>query len=115
MAISTELLKGTLSTIILRLLENSERMYGYELTQYVKESTKGKILLKEGSLYPALHKLEADGLIVSEAVYIGKRMRKYYSLTPKGKVSTKKSVNELLDFLNIIEQLITTNPEYGTT
>ncbi len=106
----TELLKGTLGTIILRLLEDRGRMYGYEITQLVKELSGEKILVKEGSLYPALHKLEADGLVVAEEVFIGKRMRKYYSLTKPGKAATKESVSELLDFLKTILTLITPNP-----
>ena len=77
---NTELLKGTLGTIILKLLEERGRMYGYEIVQLVKEMSGEKILVKEGSLYPALHKLEADKLLVAEEVFIGKRVRKYYSL-----------------------------------
>ena len=60
MAINNELFKGTLQTIILNLLSENERMYGYEITQKVKFITQGELLLKEGALYPALHKLEAD-------------------------------------------------------
>jgi DNA-binding PadR family transcriptional regulator len=109
-----ELLKGTLSTIILRLLADKGRMYGYELAQCVKETSSGKVLIKEGSLYPALHKLEAEGFIVSEVVYIGKRVRKYYSLTPAGTSLASQAVNELIEFLNTIHHLITTEPRYGT-
>src|SRR6185312_13714497 len=98
----TELLKGTLSTIIMRLLEEKGRMYGYEITQLVKEMSAEKILLKEGSLYPALHKLEADGLIVAEEVYIGKRVRKYYTLSKPGKKVAREAVDELLSFMNTI-------------
>ncbi len=111
----TELLKGTLGTIILRLLEEKGRMYGYEITQLVKEASGETILIKEGSLYPALHKLEADGLIVSEEVFIGKRVRKYYSLTKPGKKATRASVDELLAFMQTIHNLITSelNPSHG--
>ncbi|MEO0332704.1 MAG: helix-turn-helix transcriptional regulator, partial [Bacteroidota bacterium] len=63
---STELLKGTLTTIILKLLADHGKMYGYEITQKVKEMTDEKILIKEGSLYPALHKLLRDGLVEVE-------------------------------------------------
>ena len=49
---SKELLKGTIDTIILNLLANNDKMYGYEISQRVKEQTDGKILLKDGSLYP---------------------------------------------------------------
>ncbi len=107
---STELLKGTLGAIILRLLSEKGRMYGYEITQLVKEMSNEKILVKEGSLYPALHKLEADGLVIAEEVYIGKRVRKYYSLTQPGKSAAKASVDELLDFLQTIHNLITAQP-----
>lgn len=106
----TELLKGTLGTIILRLLEEKGRMYGYEITQMVKEMSGEKILVKEGSLYPALHKLEADGLVTVEEVFIGKRVRKYYKLTRQGKLSTRISVDELLQFLDTIHNLITAKP-----
>ena len=106
----TELLKGTLGTIILRLLEEKGRMYGYEITQMVKEMSHEKILVKEGSLYPALHKLEADGLVVAEEVFIGKRVRKYYTLTTPGKKAAKASVDELLAFLQTIHNLITATP-----
>ena len=106
----SELLKGTLGTIILRLLDDRGRMYGYEITQLVKELSSDKILVKEGSLYPALHKLEAEGLVVAEEVFIGKRVRKYYTLTNPGKAATKDSVNELLDFLKTILNVITPQP-----
>ena len=41
--------------MVLKLLEENHKMYGYEISQKVKELTDGKILLKDGSLYPALH------------------------------------------------------------
>lgn len=56
---STELLKGTLQTIILKLLQDNGKMYGYEITQKVKDSSEQSIVLTEGALYPALHKMEA--------------------------------------------------------
>ncbi len=103
---NTELLKGTLSTIILRMLSEHSRLYGYEITQLVKDRSGDKILIKEGSLYPALHKLEADGLVTSEEVYIGKRVRRYYKLTEPGKKVTVLSIEELRGFLKTIEDLI---------
>ena len=86
MIYSSELIKGTLKTIILKLLKDNKRMYGYEITQTVKELTAGKIQLTEGALYPSLHALEADGLLTTETEYIGKRVRKYYSLSQQGKI-----------------------------
>jgi PadR family transcriptional regulator, regulatory protein PadR len=101
-----ELLKGTLGTIILQLLNNNDRLYGYEISQMVKARTDGELLVKEGSLYPALHKLEADGFISSEEEYIGKRVRKYYRLTKPGKKMALASVNELMAFMKTIQELL---------
>ena len=96
---SPELLKGTLQTIVLKVLKDHGRMYGYEITQRVKELSEGTILLTEGALYPALHKLEADGLLKTEVVNIGRRIRKYYTLTSPGKVQAKERVAEFVNFI----------------
>ncbi len=108
-----ELLKGTIGPIILRLLNEQGRMYGYEIVQRVKDLSDGRILIKEGSLYPALHKLEADGFVVAEEVFIGKRVRRYYKLTTPGKKAAKASVDELVSFLKTIYGLITAEPLSG--
>lgn len=105
-----ELLKGTLSTIILNLLAQQGRMYGYEIAQYVKEMSEGQILIKEGSLYPALHKLESDGHLQVEEVFIGKRVRRYYQLTPSGESQVSAALCELKLFLKTINHLITSKP-----
>ena len=76
---SKELLKGTLSAIILKLLADNGKMYGYQITQTVKELSDSMILIKEGSLYPALHKLQKEGIVDVENVNIGKRVRRYYT------------------------------------
>lgn len=104
---SKELLKGTLSAIVLKLLAENGKMYGYQITQKVKQLSNDKILLKEGSLYPALHKLKDDGLITVETENIGKRVRHYYTLTYEGiKVKDAKEA-ELKDFINTINKIIT--------
>lgn len=105
-----ELLKGTLGTIILQLLEEHHRLYGYEMAQLVKIRTGGKVLIREGSLYPALHKLQADGYIRSEEEYTGRRVRKYYRLTEPGKSMAQVSIRELMGFLRTIQDLV--NPPY---
>jgi PadR family transcriptional regulator, regulatory protein PadR len=92
---SSELIKGTLKTIVLSLLAKHGRMYGYEITQHVKEQTEGKIQLTEGALYPLLHRLEAEGLLLTEKENIGKRVRKYYTLTKDG---TEQSVSLVAEF-----------------
>lgn len=103
---SKELVKGTLTSIILKLLADNGRMYGYEITQRVKEMSDGKILVKEGSLYPALHKLLKEKLVEVETVNIGKRVRKYYTITQHGKVRKQIQFDELEDFLNTMQKMI---------
>ncbi len=81
-------------------------MYGYEITQKVKELSDERILLTEGALYPTLHKLEADGLLKIEIVNIGKRVRKYYTLTGSGKAEVKLRVAEFLDFIKTMHHVL---------
>ena len=109
MIYSSELIKGTLKTIILKLLRDNPRMYGYEMTQRVKELTGNKIQLTEGALYPTLHALEADGILQTESEFIGKRVRKYYS--PKGKTKGEEKISELADFLETMKFLIGMNTQ----
>lgn len=106
MVYSSELIKGTLKTIVLKLLADNKRMYGYEITQKVKELTLDKIQITEGALYPTLHALEDDGLVTTEQEFIGKRVRKYYTLSPSGKLKTKEKVSELSDFMNTMKFLL---------
>ena len=111
MIYSSELIKGTLKTIILKLLKDNKRMYGYEMTQRVRELTGDKIQLTEGALYPTLHALEADGILQTESEYIGKHIRKYYSLTTKGKSTSDEKISELADFLETMKFLLGLNPQ----
>jgi PadR family transcriptional regulator, regulatory protein PadR len=103
---SPELLKGTLQTIILKVLKDHGKMYGYEITQRVGELSDGRILLTEGALYPTLHKLEAEGLLKTEVVNIGKRVRKYYNLTADGKAIAKDRVSEFVDFIRTMSSVL---------
>jgi DNA-binding PadR family transcriptional regulator len=103
---STELLKGTLQTIILKILADHGKMYGYEITQRVKELSDGTILLTEGALYPTLHKMEAEGLLKTETEVIGKRMRKYYSLTTVGKNVVADKVSEFIAFMKTMSTVL---------
>src|ERR1700761_1678870 len=111
MTYSTELIKGTLKTIILKLLADNKKMYGYEITQRVKELTLDRIQITEGALYPALHVLEAGGLVTTETEFIGKRVRKYYSLSVAGKAKTREKVNELGEFMNTMVFLLGIKPK----
>jgi PadR family transcriptional regulator len=101
----TELLKGTLSLLILSLLKRKE-MYGYEIAATVHQDTDGTFTWREGSLYPSLHKMEADGLIVGkwEEKETG-RKRRYYHITKKGRAALDEKLQswtELCTAVNCI-------------
>jgi len=106
---SKELIKGTLRTIILKLLSANGRMYGYQITQRVKLLTDEKIQLTEGALYPTLHKLEAEGLVVTQTENINGRVRKYYSLTSMGDQKAISMSNEFTEFVQTM--LLLLNPQ----
>lgn len=107
---TNHLIKGTLKPIILKLLKEDGRMYGYEITQKVKEITSGKIEITEGALYPTLHKLEADGIVSTEKEYIGKRVRKYYRLTESGKTQLTAQLNDVKDFIATLNLIFNNKP-----
>ena len=70
-----KLYKGSLQTIILNLLDEKGKLYGYEITKLVKEITKGNLTITEGALYPSLHKLESEGVLEVEITTFNNRKR----------------------------------------
>ena len=107
--ISKELLKGSLKSIVLKLLAEQGRMYGYEITQSVEKLTGGKIKLTFGALYPILHKLENEGMVVTDSEIVNNRNRIYYSLTKQGNSTAKEKIKELEEFINTIGLLLSPN------
>jgi len=105
-----ELIKGTLQTVILKVLSDFGQMYGYEITQKVKELTKGEILLSEGSLYPHLHRMEAEGILSIDTAHIGKRIRKYYRITEVGISVVEEKVEEFSAFVRTMQNVLNLNP-----
>ena len=110
MAMSNDLFKGTLQTILLNLLAQNDKMYGYEITQKVKAITQGELLLKEGALYPALHKLEAEGLLETSTEVVDNRVRKYYSLSKDGEKEMSNKLQEAKEFISNLQLLLNLKP-----
>ena len=102
----SEFLKGTLSTIILSLLKEEGKMYGYEICQKVSEYSDQTINITEGSIYPALHKLEKKGLIVASTQLINGRTRKYYALSPSQQESAEKQIASLKVFIEKLKTVV---------
>jgi transcriptional regulator len=107
----SELLKGTLSLLILSLL-NRKAMYGYEIAATVHRDTDGTFTWREGSLYPSLHKMEADGLIVGEweEKETG-RKRRYYRITKQGKTALREKVQSWTDLCHAVNRILEKSDE----
>jgi len=104
---SGEFIRGTIKTIILKLLIQNKQMYGYEITQKVAELSFDEIKLTYGALYPILYKLESEGQLITVTEIVNNRARKYYALTPTGKKLAKVKVMELQRFTEILQNILT--------
>lgn len=108
--ITSDLIKGSLKTIVLKLLEENGRMYGYEITRRVELITDGKIKLTYGALYPVLHKLENEGVLVTESENFNNRIRIYYSLTEKGHSVVAEKIREMKAFIESLQSIVNPLP-----
>ena len=105
-----QLYKGNLTTILMKLLHDNGKMYGYQITREVEKITAGELVITEGALYPALHKLEAKGLLSVEITTVNNRPRKYYFLTETGKKETVGLLNEMKIFIQQMDVLFNLKP-----
>ncbi len=82
---NNDILQGTLSLLVLRALQARGKMHGYALTGHIQKASAELLRVEEGSLYPALHRMELDGWVKAEWGVTEKgRKARFYSLTPKG-------------------------------
>ncbi len=85
MGIEGRILRGTLSLLILRAVQAGPR-HGYAIAEWIDDVTDGEVLVEEGTLYPALHRMARDGLLEAEwGLSEARRRAKYYRLTPAGR------------------------------
>jgi len=103
-----ELIRGMLSTILLEVISRGP-MYGYQICKTVNARTDGHFDLREGSLYPALHRLERDDFLKSywEKMATGRR-RKYYEITDAGVAALAKKHEDWREFAGAVERVLAT-------
>lgn len=81
-----DILQGTLQLLILKTLASRGRLHGYAITSHIHEVSNDMLRVEEGSLYPALHRIEQEGWIRAEwDVTERNREARFYSLTAKGR------------------------------
>lgn len=101
-----ELVKGSTSLLVLQML-NERDMYGYELVKEMDRRSDHGLQMKEGTLYPALHKLEKQEYI--ECYWEEQEKgpaRKYYRITEAGKEMLEEKTNEWRRYVQVMNKMI---------
>ena len=106
MQLYRQIRKGSTPVLILSLLAE-QPMYGYQIARELERRSEGYFTMKEGLLYPALHRMERDDLLSSEwRTVAGARRRKYYFITEKGRKVLANSVAEWTTFTKKLMRVI---------
>lgn len=93
MKIPTELVKGHTKTLTLAILKEGPS-HGYAITHEIERRTEGSVAFRQGTLYPVLHELERDGMIVGEWGVLGEeRPKKVYRITDLGLVELDRGLD----------------------
>jgi len=106
MPLKNELVKGSIDSLLLCLV-GQQPMYGYQIIKELQERSQGYFSFKEGTLYPALHRLEKTGLIAGKWQTLpGGRQRRYYYITDKGYQTLLVKRDQWLNFLTAMNLII---------
>ena len=107
MSKSTDLVQGTLDLLILKTI-SLEPQHGWAIGKRIQQVSREALQVQQGSLYPALHRLEQQGWIKAEWKETGTgRMAKYYSLTRAGRTQMQRELetwNRLSSAINLVIQ-----------
>jgi len=104
--IDRDLVRGSTSLLILSLLNQEGDLYGYLIIQLIKERTENILDFKEGTLYPALYRLEENKWIESKTLEVNGRKRKYYSITDNGIKQLEIKQREWINFNKLVNGVI---------
>lgn len=101
-----DLLRAALEPVLLETIAGGAD-YGYEIARVVKEASGGKLLAQEGTLYPALHRLEKAGLLAASwGVSPEGRRRKHYRLTAAGRKQLAVLRSQWSDFASCVNKML---------
>jgi PadR family transcriptional regulator PadR len=107
---SVEFLKGTLDLMILKTLSWAPA-HGYGIARWIEQCTDDVLQVEEGSLYPALYKLEEQGFVLADwGITEHNRRAKFYRLTAAGKRHLKASHNNWARFARAVTQVLEISP-----
>ena len=105
---STDLLQGTLDLLVLKTLSLGA-MHGWGVAQRIQQTSRSVLQVNQGSLYPALHRLEEQGLIDSEwGASENNRRAKFYRLTPAGRRQLARETESWLQYARAVQWILQT-------
>ncbi len=102
---SPELMRGSLDLMVLSVLAE-EAKYGYSLQQSLHSASRGMVDVKAGTLYPLLHRLEADKLIKSKWDRSTGRKRKWYVLTATGRKRLEQQATQWYEYTDCLRRML---------
>jgi transcriptional regulator len=103
-------LQGTLALLVLKSLE-SEPMHGWGITLHIENTSNHVLRVEEGSLYPALHRMEQEGWIASEwGVSENSRRARYYKLTARGRKQLSAEQNKWQEVTSAVALVLSVSP-----
>ena len=103
--LNPELVRSSLDLMVLSVLADGPK-YGYLIQQQVREASGGVSDAKAGTLYPLLHRLEADGLISSRWDQPTGRRRKWYQLTAAGRRRLKQQAQAWCEYVECVRRML---------
>jgi len=104
--------QGTLGLMILRTLDVLGSLHGYGIARRIEETSKNRLSLNYGTLYPALLRLEQEGFIAAEwGVSENNRKAKFYALTPAGRKRLAREAKEWHQTADLIAAFLALKPE----
>ena len=106
MRYGAQLMQGTLELLVLKTL-SWESMNGFAIAQWIKDRTNEEILVEEGAMYPALHRLEARGLVQGEwGVTENNRKARFYKLTAAGRREMRAQENNWTRYVKAVGRVL---------
>ena len=108
-----QLVFGSASMLLLKLLEPGDR-YGYQMIEELARRSDETFVLKAGTLYPLLHRLEEEGLVRAyEGETVGKRVRRFYHLTAAGRRALARRQQEWAAYVRTVNRVLEGGESHG--
>src|SRR5688572_24644762 len=106
-SLKSDHLLGSMDLLVLRVLASQDRLHGYAITERIKTASDDALRVEEGSLYPALHRMDEAGWVSSEwGVSENNRRARYYSITKAGRRRLAQIEKEWTDHIKAVKRVL---------